>query len=362
VSFCRHKEPETMKLLTCYNQDLQRYNYKLTAKDFSRDRKNELLAGLKEIIHKTNRSFYKVFPDKKRQVVDEIYYLLTGSGINTIHTRTLMKKFGIKSRTTIVEAVAEIKASGQVLVCRLGNGHAGTYVFVLKDHPNFKEIMREVFFVEVAENEPNEQPFEQQNEHLQNSKTVETVSVEVKKTDPINLISLSFKQVSNNIQKFIEDESLDIKDLKQELEYLDTYTVNEYQIKMYHYIKAKNFHEQIEDHAVILGLRVGSNCSARDFFVAKTIVKTMNRWIENGMEIGSIPGLFSDQYEKELKDIKKRQIQEPTKHESPLPFYNWLEEDLIRESDPAVKVAQEKTQEHEQKKQEIEEMLKELRG
>lgn len=316
------------KKLTCYNQDLQRYNYGLSKRDFNKERKTEWMDQLKEKLREEGKSFHEIFPDKKAKVVDEIIYLLTASGINTISTKTLMRKCNCTSRTTIVEAVKGLKESGHVLVCQLGNNHCGTYVFVFKNHPNFKQIMREVFFLEVCENEENEQPNEQPNEQLQNPKSLDALGVEGDKSDPIHLSFLSFKQDFNYIRESIENESLAIKDdPKKEMDYIHTYYVNEFQFKMYYHIKSGIFHDAITEKAVILGLRVGSNCNYGSFIDAKAVVFKINKWIENGMEIDNIAALFSSEYEKELKLTGNKSIKKQTQvtDKKELPFYNWLE-------------------------------------
>lgn len=320
------KEIETMNLFTCYNQNLQRYNYKLTKDSFDRKKKKELLAELERRIDLQGKSFHRLLPNKKLKVVDHILYLLTASGVNTIHTKTLMKKYDIKSRTTVIAAVKVLKESGLVLVCRLANGHAGTYVFVLKTHSDFPKIMEKVFSVDKIENielQQNEQQNIQQVEQLQNAETVGTVGTKDEKTSSISFISFSLKQ-DTNIKQSIENESLSITN---PTEYINTYYVNEYQKRTYHHIQSENFQPSIKDVALILGLRVGSNCNYRGFVVAKAVLRTIDSWIANGMEIKeSIQALFSEQYKKELKKATKTKDHLENNNRIIVPFYNWLEQ------------------------------------
>ena len=77
--------------------------------------------------------------------MDRIIYMLSGNGICKISAETLARKAGCSVRT-VNTAVRALKQAGQILVAGLADGK-NKYIFVLKMHPNFPTIMKEVFYL-----------------------------------------------------------------------------------------------------------------------------------------------------------------------------------------------------------------------
>ncbi|WP_033544186.1 hypothetical protein [Planococcus sp. CAU13] len=325
-------------MLTCFNEDLQRFNGRMR---FNTQRKQEIIDSIENKMYAMGKSFRKLFTPKKREVLDEIAYLLTGSGICTIGTDKLMQKCGIKSRTTVVEAVRAMKESGDILVCRLANNHAGKYVFVLKTHPNFEEIMEQVFHIHPTDTfhaieHQNEHQSEHQNEHLQNSEVVDALSVNQENPSPIysisfNLLNLLKQDSIHNIANHIDNELLNAKKNEQESLRIDEY-LSERQKAFYEQIKNnEDLLPVIRDNASLIALRI-----AKKYYpglVQKSLYK-MNEQLHLGKSIESIPAYFVECCSNLMKkgmDKNKLELEyQPgadTGRRKPAPkFYNWLED------------------------------------
>lgn len=321
-------------ILTCFNEDLQRFNGRMK---FSKKRKQEIIDSLESKTHEMGKSFRKLFTPKKRRVLDEIVYLLTGSGICTIGADKLMQKCDIRSRTTIVEAVKALKETGDVLVCQLANNHAGRYVFVLKSHPNFEEIMEQVFHVKLTDASTiNEHQNEHQNEHLQSSEVVDTVSTTSLNESSIysisfNLLNLLKQDLIHNIADTIDNEFLNCKDSEQEKKRIDEYLTNR-QKAVYERIKnTEEFNPVIKKNASLIALRVSKEYSTGAVF--RSLLK-MNVKLSHGEHIESIPAYFVECCNNLVKngiDKNKPEIEyqlgTDMVRKKPAPqFYNWLED------------------------------------
>ena len=73
------------------------------------------------------------------------YLLLSGNGICKISAETLADKANCSVRT-VTDTVRALKQTGEILVAGLADGK-NKYVFVLKTHPNFTTILKEVFYI-----------------------------------------------------------------------------------------------------------------------------------------------------------------------------------------------------------------------
>lgn len=317
-------------MLTCFNEDLQRFNGRMR---FNKQHKQEIIDSIENKMYAMGKSFRKLFTPKKREVLDEIAYLLTGSGICTIGTDKLMQKCGIKSRTTVVEAVKAMKESGDILVCRLANNHAGKYVFVLKTHPNFEEIMEQVFHIHPTDSfHTVEHQSEHQNEHLGNSKVVDTLSMNQENSSSIysisfNLLNLLKQDSIYNIANYIDNELLNAKETEQEARRIDEYLSK----------RQKAFYEQIKDNedllpairenASLIALRISKNYYTG--LVQKSLYK-MNEQLKLGKLIESIPAYFVECCNNVVKkriDKCEIELESVTTRRKPAPqFYNWLED------------------------------------
>lgn len=133
-----------MTVLTAYNEKVQEYN-ETPNKAYKKDR----LASVIDAVKSAGQVFERMFTFAKKQVLDRIIYLLSGSGICKVGGDVLAKKCGVSIRT-VRAAIAAIKKTGQFEIGRLANERAGRYIFVDKAHPNYEWLMHDVFGVEIA--------------------------------------------------------------------------------------------------------------------------------------------------------------------------------------------------------------------
>ena len=326
-------------MLTAYNEDVQKY-----IEAPNKAAKNEIIKEVKETALANGINFNALFPKgtKRYQVFDTLVYLLSVGGICTISSTKLAEKAGAKT-STVYEAVKYLKELGMFLVCGLADGK-NKYVFVYKNHRDFREILVNVFYAdfEVIQEETeglvfdqNEEQNGEQTEEHQNAESVESQGIDGDKTDPIHNISFIFKQESNiykqAIQNEIENELLEVQnDELKEYERVATYAVNEYQTKFYHHIKAGDYHEEIRNNASILGLRLGNMATKEMYIIAmKSVIK-----IDKSLRAGrttireSITAIFdrvyTDGIKQSLRKKPKGQALETVEKKKALPFYNWL--------------------------------------
>ncbi|MGX5387119.1 cytosolic protein [Bacillus thuringiensis] len=322
-----------MKKLTAYNADVQKY---MQQNRLSTQKKNEIIDAIRQHIDDTNQSFESLFPSqsKRKGVMDHIIYMLSGNGICKISAETLSRKAGCSVRT-VNTAVRALKQAGQILVAGLADGK-NKYIFVLKTHPNFTTIMKEVFYIDAYQ--IAEQNAEQVAEQ-KNPETVETVCLEDEKTssnynNSINSLT-TLKQEKNNdrvsLMKSIEIElNAAQNDIHKEFERVHTYFVNEYQEMMYHTIKAGTYHPILKTNASIIGLRVGSNCDESLFRLAFNALGKIDRFLKNnGILTDSVQALFTKVYTTNIKlsRIPKKTNTGPSNihnQKSSFIFYNWL--------------------------------------
>ncbi|MFZ7802617.1 cytosolic protein [Bacillus thuringiensis] len=322
-----------MKKLTAYNADVQKY---MQQNRLSTQKKNEIIDAIRQHIDDTNQSFESLFPSqsKRKGVMDHIIYMLSGNGICKISAETLSRKAGCSVRT-VNTAVRALKQAGQILVAGLADGK-NKYIFVLKTHPNFTTIMKEVFYIDAYQ--IAEQNAEQVAEQ-KNPETVETVCLKDEKTssnynNSINSLT-TLKQEKNNdrvsLMKSIEIElNAAQNDIHKEFERVHTYFVNEYQEMMYHTIKAGTYHPILKTNASIIGLRVGSNCDESLFRLAFNALGKIDRFLKNnGILTDSVQALFTKVYTTNIKlsRIPKKTNTGPSNihnQKSSFIFYNWL--------------------------------------
>ncbi|MBJ8023869.1 HTH domain-containing protein [Bacillus cereus] len=329
-----------MKKLTAYNADVQKY---MQQNRLSTQKKNEIIDAIRQHIDDTNQSFESLFPSqsKRKGVMDHIIYMLSGNGICKISAETLADKANCSVRT-VTDTVRALKQTGEILVAGLADGK-NKYVFVLKTHPNFTTIMKEVFYINA--NQIAERTAEQVAEQ-KNPETVEAVGLKDEKTssnytNSINSFN-SLKQEKNNDKvSLMESIEIELKeaqnDAQKEFERIHTYFVNEYQEMMYHTIKAGTYHPILKTNASIIGLRVGSNCDKGLFRLAFNALGKIDRFLKrNGTLTGSVQALFSRVYSDNIKLFKapkKAHTSSSDVHnnEKPFIFYNWLENTGTRE-------------------------------
>ncbi|PFK18422.1 HTH domain-containing protein [Bacillus cereus] len=324
-----------MKKITAYNKDIQKY---MQQNRLSTQKKNEIIDVIRNRAYDNNQSFESLFParSKRKEVMDHIVYMLSGNGICKISAETLAAKASCSVRT-VNATVRALKETGEVIVAGLADGK-NKYVFVLKMHPNFTTIMKEVFYVDteyIAELNAG-QVAEQKN-----TETVEAVGLEGEKTssnynNSINSFN-SLEQEKNNdrvsLMESIENELEEAQnDIQKEFERVHTYYVNEFQEMMYHTIKAGTYHPTLKTNASIIGLRVGSNCDKGLFRLAFNALGKIDRFLKNnGSLTDSVQALFTKVYSDNIKLSKapKKALTSSSdvhRQESSFIFYNWLDD------------------------------------
>ena len=160
--FLFQEETSPYEKLTAYNADVQKY---MQQNRLSAQKKYEIMDAMRKRIDDTNQSFESLFPSqsKRKGVMDHIIYMLSGNGICKISAETLADKANCSVRT-VTDTVRALKQTGEILVAGLADGK-NKYVFVLKTHPNFTTILKEVFYInayQIAERTA-EQVAEQKN-------------------------------------------------------------------------------------------------------------------------------------------------------------------------------------------------------
>ena len=192
------------KRLTVYNTEVQKWTGRP-----SRTKKVERLAMF---IENYEGIFDQAFTSARRDVLDEILYLSSATGICTVKGQTLADKTGVKIRT-VRAAVKEIKKTDEFVIAQTANGRCGAYVFIDKKHENFKLIMKDLFDIDVEENDDKHDDSNNENSSnthldapvdavvdapLENSESVDTKEIEDKNDTPINL------SLSSNSLKYLK--------------------------------------------------------------------------------------------------------------------------------------------------------------
>lgn len=323
----------TNTFLTAYNQDVQRFIRTAESTSIS---KESIYKAIEEKVFSTGESFSRMFPNRQRQVLDEVVYLTRSTGVWTIGRDKLAERAGCGVRT-VASAVKAIKDTGLFLVARLANQRAGKYIFVLKSHPNFQRILKEVFFVEEStEIEDIAHHSAPQIAPLQNPESLVAVRTNSEKQDS-NDLNHSSKQERDIICNAIESDLQNAMDDEQEAKHVDDYFISEYQHEVYKYIRSNDdLHDSIQKAAPILGLRTGSNATRYSAVKAiQAIIKIDGFLKREGVARESIAALFDkiykhgvnmDEYE---KNHRKNHPVSEQQNRPKFHFYNWLE---IRES------------------------------
>ncbi|MBG9503143.1 cytosolic protein, partial [Bacillus thuringiensis] len=213
------------------------------------------------------------------------------------------------------------------------------YVFVLKTHPNFTIIMKEVFYLDTGQiAELHAKQVAEQKNH----EPLEAVCLETEKTssnynNSSNSLHTVKQEKNNDIASLIESIESEFEesqnDAQKEFERIHTYYVNEYQEMMYHTIKGGTYHPTLKANASIIGLRVGSNCDKRLFYLAFNALSKIDRFLKNnGTLTDSVQALFSRVYSDNIKvskASKKASISHSAATKPPVKvlWYNWLVEE-----------------------------------
>ncbi|MDD9784680.1 replication protein [Priestia megaterium] len=142
------------KILTCYLPDVNTFNgrFKWLWKETPtlRKKKEAFLETLRTYFKQQQEALHRVFPKKRMEMLDYVIYNLVATGIQAIHSKTLMEKFDV-SQSTVSRFVKSLKATPFMIVARYikedtTGAHPDSYVFILKSHKNFDQICEEIFF------------------------------------------------------------------------------------------------------------------------------------------------------------------------------------------------------------------------
>ncbi|AQU77094.1 replication protein [Priestia megaterium] len=202
------------KLFTCYLQDVNTFNGRFTwlwkEKPTLRKKKEAFLETLCTHFKKQQLALHKVFPKKRMEMLDYVIYNLVATGIQAIHSKTLMEKFDV-SQSTVSRFVKSLKATPFMLVARYikedtTGAHPDSYVFILKSHTNFDQICEEIFFahdttgIQTLQQEEMTTPVTSPVTSPESAENVDTPSFEDDKTSsPFINLDLPKKHLNNHL-------------------------------------------------------------------------------------------------------------------------------------------------------------------
>lgn len=319
-------------LHTAYNEDVQKYIERPNTSS-----KKLIIEDMKVSVQASLKSFSKLFPTgtKRYQVMDTIIYLLSGGGISKVSASTLAKKANASVRT-VYSAVKALKETCLFLVGGMADG-SNKYIFVYKNHADFQEILKNVFYLDEIEEttENNHSIAGQIAEQVAGQRNAESTvnkGVEGSKTNPIYNNFIISKQEKAIIKHSVEDVLIESQNDKQkEAEQIQEYCTNPYQKQIYNII-TKNigvYHPAIVEKASIIALRAGSNCTEKAFRKALNAVAKIDRALCMETEINSIPALFDKIYTDRIKYspyYDKIKTAPKEKRDTSI-YFNWLKED-----------------------------------
>lgn len=303
------------KVYTVYNKVVQQYIMEHAVKPTTK-KVNERLDILQASVHEQCGIFAKLFPGKRNQVLNEIAYATGGCGIWKIGAATLARKADCSERT-VYAAVSALKKTGEFIVARLADGHAGHYVFVDKRSEHFEDIMYEVFGLPASEIAGLVAGLVA---GLENAETVDTTSVEDAKqgSNYINSFNLLNKPLKdNNIFNLgiTTDARVDF--------------MNDWEKSLYELVKPLIKDNQVSDvQKAILGMSVKSQ---REFIKAKSVLlNTLTDIINGTLTIAkTLRATVVAAYEKALARPAVKKHIEPTYQATDYELHDWLNDDKI---------------------------------
>ncbi|MED5247668.1 replication protein, partial [Priestia sp. LL-8] len=150
------------------------------------------------------------FPKKRMEMLDYVIYNLVATGIQAIHSKTLMEKFDV-SQSTVSRFVKSLKETPFIIVARYikedtTGAHPDSYVFILKSHTNFDQICEEIFFahdttgIQTLQQEEMTTPVTTPVTSPESAENVDTPGFEGEKTSsPIINLDLPKKHLNNHL-------------------------------------------------------------------------------------------------------------------------------------------------------------------
>lgn len=296
------------KVYTAYNKEVQRYIRDYAVKP-STAAVSERLALLEASVYEQCGIFAKLFPGKRNRVLNEIAYATGGCGIWKIGAATLARKADCSERT-VYAAVNALKKTGEFIVARLADGHAGHYVFVDKRSERFEDIMSEVFGLPMSEIATLSAGLVA---GLENAETVDTTTVEGQ------------KQGSNYINSF-KNKLLNVLDIDIKLSTTQDARVSymtDLQKSLYEAIRPLVKDQQLDDvQKAVLAMPI---TNAREFVKAKNaIINTLNDATDKTLKVStSLRAVVSGAYQKALARPAVKKYVEPV-CDSDYEIYDWL--------------------------------------
>ncbi|WP_061859973.1 hypothetical protein [Priestia megaterium] len=202
------------KILTCYLPDVNTFNGRFKwlwkEKPTLRKKKEAFLETLRTYFKQQQEALHKVFPKKRMEMLDYVIYNLVATGIQAIHSKTLMEKFDV-SQSTVSRFVKSLKATPFMIVARYikedtTGAHPDSYVFILKSHKNFDQICEEIFFahdttgIQTLQQEEMTTPVTSPVTSPESAKNVDTPSFEDEKTSsPFINLDLPKNHLNNHL-------------------------------------------------------------------------------------------------------------------------------------------------------------------
>ncbi|MGW5891995.1 replication protein, partial [Priestia megaterium] len=202
------------KLFTCYLEDVNTFNGRFTwlwkETPTLRKKKEAFLETLRTYFKQQQLALHKVFPKKRMEMLDYVIYNLVATGIQAIHSKTLMKKFDV-SQSTVSRFVKSLKETPFMIVARYikedtTGAHPDSYVFILKSHTNFDQICEEIFFdhdttgIQTLQQEEMTTPVTTPVTSPESAENVDTPSFEDEKTSsPFINLDLPKKHLTNHL-------------------------------------------------------------------------------------------------------------------------------------------------------------------
>ncbi|MBA9043232.1 hypothetical protein HNP21_006428 [Bacillus aryabhattai] len=202
------------KILTCYLPDVNTFNGRFKwlwkEKPTLRKKKEAFLETLRTYFKQQQEALHKVFPQKRMEMLDYVIYNLVATGIQAIHSKTLMEKFDV-SQSTVSRFVKSLKATPFMIVARYikedtTGAHPDSYVFILKSHKNFNQICEEIFFahdttgIQTLQQEEMTTPVTTPVTSPESAENVDTTSLEGEKaSSPFINLDLPKNHLTNHL-------------------------------------------------------------------------------------------------------------------------------------------------------------------
>lgn len=310
-----------MKILTATNQRVQFY-LTYTKEKPSTAAKRKRLEVFKDALQDQGAMLDELFPSKQLSVLDHILFITSGAGIAKVGADKLAEKCGV-SQSTVYNAVRSLKDTGEFIVARLikSSGGVGKYIFIDKQHANFREIMREVFALSDVQ-------FNKQFVEQKNLESVEPVSVkDEKQTSNLNIFYNSKQEKENYI--------CDVEQIKQSIEeeqteptreYVEQYASNSFQIAFYDLLNTMPYDSSIQRLKHVLALRIGSDCDTKRFVMAKKVIHGIAMRITDGYVFDNVVATFTSALKNALNYKNVIDSESKAKYKAPeVSFYNWLD-------------------------------------